>query len=74
MITLMAGNAYKMRIIPTVHRATDSFRDLTIDKRGCRFLDEVPENITTIFKYYTQKSCIFNCLLKQAVSQVKHQE
>ena len=40
-------------------------RAISLDKRNCRFSDEIPANLT-IFKHYTQAICKFECNLRKA--------
>ncbi len=64
---LEGGYAYVVKVIPTVHKATEAFRALPLEKRACRFFDELPDDQESIYSYYTQKSCVFNCMLKDIV-------
>ena len=65
-IKLEAGQSYQLKIVPTQHIATDAFKDLSLDNRGCRLSTEVYED--SIFKDYSEKGCIFECVLQKAVS------
>ncbi len=68
---LEGGYAYVVKVIPTVHTATASFRELPLDKRGCRFIDEQPKDQESIYQFYTHKSCVFNCMLKDIVRHIR---
>jgi hypothetical protein len=57
-----------VKIVPTVQTSTDHFRALTLDKRGCRLNAEIMED--SIFKYYTQKTCMFECTLKNIIPNI----
>lgn len=70
-INILAGNMYTFKVTPTVHTATENFRMISLEKRKCRFIDELPEaNTTSMFTYYTQKTCMFECILKSVVNKV----
>ena len=51
-----------------VHSSTDSFKGITIAKRGCRFLDEIIEGDESIFNHYTQKGCLFECSMRSVTN------
>jgi hypothetical protein len=65
-----AGKSYLIRIVPTVHKATAYFRTIELEKRGCRFIDERIEGRESIIKYYSKKTCIFECTLRMVVKKV----
>ncbi len=50
--------------IPIQHITTDRLRDLSIENRNCRYLDEQLPN--SMFNYYSQKSCLFECKLRES--------
>ncbi len=66
-IKLEAGYSYTVKVTPTVHYATADFKELPLEKRECRFVEEMPEDQTSMFGLYSQKSCVFNCMLKDIV-------
>ena len=66
-LTFKAGTEYRLRIVPQVHTVSDSFKDLPLETRRCRFMQEVPEPGDAIFQLYRYKSCILNCMLKNLV-------
>jgi hypothetical protein len=41
---IRSGRKYVVRIYPTVHKASEAFKKITIEKRQCRFTDEPLEN------------------------------
>lgn len=41
-----------------------SVRGLDLDKRKCRFMDEVKDG--SLFEFYTQDLCIFQCMLRRS--------
>ena len=51
---------------PTEYSATDNFKDLSIKQRKCRFSHEHPDPENSLFKYYSQSTCSFECKLRQA--------
>jgi hypothetical protein len=55
-------------MVPTVHKSTEAFRKLPLDKRGCRMNNEHIEDNSPMFKIYTQKLCIFECMLNNVVA------
>ncbi len=59
-----------------MHKATDAFRDLALEKRGCRFSDEIPQQggdkNSSLFRLYTKKACIFECMLQNVVIKYTH--
>lgn len=68
--TVYAGRAYVLKIVPTVHKYSEHFRTLTLDERKCQLNDEHAENLDSMFKYYTQKTCIYECTLRNVLSNV----
>ena len=65
-IKLQAGQSYQLNIVPTQHTATNAFRQLSQADRGCRLSTEVYND--SIFDDYSEKGCIFECVLRYAVS------
>lgn len=61
----MPGQSYHLRIMPTLHVATPSFKNLELSERKCRMRHEGPTD--SIFKSYSKKGCIFECTLKHVV-------
>jgi hypothetical protein len=57
-----------VKIVPIVHKSTSDFQTLALDKRGCRLNAEKKDN--SIFKYYTQKTCIFECSLRNIIPRI----
>ncbi len=53
-------------MVPTVHKATDAFKKLSIEKRGCRLPHERVGS-EHLFRNYSQKACIFQCMMKNVV-------
>ena len=68
--SIRAGQSYVLKIVPTFHTYTEDFESLMLDKRGCRSNNEKMEDQDSIFKYYTQKTCIFECTLKTIIPKV----
>ena len=59
-----------VKVKPTVHITSNSFVNLAMGDRSCRYPLEQPDAGRSMFNYYTQKSCLFECRLTFAVSQV----
>jgi hypothetical protein len=68
--TIRSGRSYVVKIFPTSHTSTDDFRTITLSKRGCRLKEEKIESQYSMFKYYTRKTCIFECTLKKIIPKV----
>jgi hypothetical protein len=68
--TIRAGRSYRVKIVPTEHKSTDDFRTIMLKKRVCRLNEEKMDSHNTIFKYYTRKTCIFECILKTIIPSV----
>jgi hypothetical protein len=62
---IRAGKAYVVKITPTYHHSTYNFQTIPMVKRKCRLNSEREEE--SIFSYYTQKTCIYECTLKKIV-------
>ena len=56
--------------MPIEHSATPSFKDLSRETRHCKLREEVDEG--SIFMNYSQKGCIFECMLTNMVSHRIH--
>ena len=65
-IKLRGGQSYHIRIVPTLHTTTSDFDNLSEEDRQCRLSLEMPEK--SLFRNYSMKSCIYECILKAAVS------
>ena len=50
-----------IRVEPIQLESDDSIRSVSIEKRKCRFEDEVPEDMP-MFKIYSRNACLFNCM------------
>jgi hypothetical protein len=59
-----------MKIVPTVHISTESFKSMSLANRGCRFPEETEESQESLFTYYTQKTCMFECTLTNIITNV----
>ena len=62
---------YTIKLYPTVHSTTEGFRDISLEKRKCRFPNELLDGSKSMFKSYNQKGCIFECLMKKVTEQVR---
>ncbi len=67
---VVAGRSYTVKITPVVHRATENYRGIDLAKRRCRYSDEPIPNHDSMFTFYSQKSCFFECTLKKAAEKV----
>ncbi len=54
-----------LRLIPSEVHSEGAIRSIPINKRKCRFQDET-QGLVTLFSYYTQAACRFECFLKKA--------
>ena len=68
-IEVFAGSETVLKVRPVMHVASSNFRDLTLENRKCRFSNENPSGKDSMFTYYTQKSCMFECCLNFAVKE-----
>jgi hypothetical protein len=59
------GALTKILVVPTQYTTTEAFKVLPLDTRKCRFTNENP-NPDSLFRYYGQKSCVFECHVKYA--------
>ncbi len=59
------GYHIQIQVTPHVVEATNGLRELAVEKRRCRFRDEV-DGVMTIFSQYTQSGCHFECMLNQS--------
>lgn len=51
---------------PVQHVASLSFKELSIEDRDCRFINETGNN-NSMFKQYRHLGCMFECRLKLAI-------
>ena len=68
-IEVEAGTRTHVDVTPVQHLATDGFKELGVDKRGCKHMDENDAGL--LFNYYTHKSCMFECRLKKTIDKLK---
>ena len=61
-ITLSRGYKTTISVHPTSIISEEGIRSLSIEKRNCRFEDEVPDEMN-LFKKYTPSACRFQCML-----------
>jgi len=54
----------RLTVTPQVLYSTDEVKHLSVKERGCKFPDEPDEN--SIFSTYSNKGCLFECLLNGA--------
>ena len=63
------GYETQILVKPEQLSSDSKVRNLAIGRRKCRFLDEVKNG--SIFNYYTQNLCIFQCTLKKSFEKCK---
>ena len=51
-----------IRVEPVKLLTDDSVSSVAIEDRKCRLANEVPEEMTHLFKNYTRNGCLFNCM------------
>ena len=64
-ILIRAGKSHVLNVIPTKHYATSNFMELDKEDRKCALRTEVDDG--ALFNHYSQKGCIFECILKTMV-------
>ena len=65
-IHIKAGQHHHLKIVPIRHFATSSFKELSRDTRDCQLREENDES--SVFRQYSQKGCIHECILRKMVS------
>ncbi len=60
-IDIDTGYHHRIKMYVTQQVADEDIRDVPVDKRQCRFLDEILEGRTTL-GYYTKSNCMLECL------------
>ena len=61
-IEVNVGYKYLIRITPTQYTTSSDFLSIPPEKRKCLYLHENP-NADSIFKFYSQKTCFYECQL-----------
>jgi hypothetical protein len=64
-IHAQVGVLTKISVVPTPYVTSDSFKKLPLGTRECRFANE-NANSASIFKYYSYRSCLFECHVQHA--------
>ena len=62
--TALPSTVTRVKILPDVVSANANLRSLKIEERDCRFPEEGED--MTIFKEYSSKGCVFECMLHLA--------
>ncbi len=62
-IVIRGGHSYRIKISPTVHKTTESFSALPLEDRGCRYPDEMPAGQASMFKRYSFRACMWDCMI-----------
>ena len=63
-ISLQPGYEYVIELYPYGQFSTDDFKDMGMDKRGCRLIHEFLEEAT--HPIYTKDNCLYDCHVHQA--------
>ncbi len=69
-IDINTGFRYQVQVTPVQHVTSEDFRDLPISVRQCRYLDENALGNASLFRFYTRKTCEYECMIRLGVSQV----
>jgi hypothetical protein len=59
------GSHTRLSVQISSTKATEKFKKLDLSVRECRFSNENPDT-DSIFQYYSQKSCLFECRLRHS--------
>ena len=71
-IVAWAGQEIQVKVRPVNHVASEDFRWISPEKRGCLFPNEVASyKDSSIQRVYNEKACRFECKLLHAVTKVK---
>ena len=65
-IKIEGGRSYYLKITPQVHNATPCFNDLSLKNRKCKISKEIPDG--SFLNSYSEQGCVFECVLRHAVS------
>ena len=66
-IQIKPGYKYVINVYPVEVKAKENLREVSIEKRTCRFHDEY-DDIMEFFNFYSNSACKKECMLKQAQS------
>ena len=64
-VEVKPGQITTFLITPKTIEASEGLRDIHIEKKNCRFHDEVTDS--DLFSIYTQNNCRYECKMRQAV-------
>ena len=67
-IHIKAGQHHHLKIVPIRHFATSTFKELSRETRECQLREEIDNS--SIFRHYSQKGCIHECILRNMVSYI----
>ena len=62
-IPIERGAETVIKAKPIQTKSDDDIKSVDVDRRPCRFDDEVPDDMV-LFKKYTKQACLFECLYK----------
>ncbi|XP_059089063.1 uncharacterized protein LOC131885143 [Tigriopus californicus] len=66
-IKISPGLEYKILITPTKIESDESLRSMDIERRNCRFDDEIEDSV--LFQKYSQSGCFLECQIRKAVEE-----
>ena len=62
-VPIERGAETVIKVRPIQTKSDDDIKSVDVDRRPCRFDDEVPDDMV-LFKKYTKQACLFECLYK----------
>ena len=65
-IHIKAGQHHHLKVVPIRHFATGSFKELSRETRECQLREDIDDS--SIFRHYSQKGCVHECILRKLVS------
>ena len=63
-ISLEPGYEYEIELNPYGQISSQDFREMSLEKRGCRLSHETMEKST--YPFYTKDNCLYDCRVQQA--------
>lgn len=70
-IKIFPGYKYKLQVYATQTVASQTFHTLDLNVRKCQYPYENPFGKKSLFQYYSQKSCVFECKLRRCEKAMK---
>ena len=62
--SLEPGYQYKILVSPKIQKSSNTFNDVSLDKRQCLLDHEMPEGYD--FKTYSKSNCLYQCFVSMA--------